>query len=241
MEWSPVFPWLASLFSIILLDLVLSGDNALIIGMAARNLPWPLRRKAIIWGTVAAVALRIFFTILVVLTLQSAIPFVRLVGGLLLLWIALKLLLFGKSEHKEVEAGDTFIEAVKIIVMADITLSLDNMLAVGGVARDHVELVIFGLIFSIPILMIGAAAVASLLNRWPWLEALGSAIIAWVGADMLLHDPLITALPLINSPAFKLTMPVVVGVGIWLYGLWLLYQRRQNAQSSGATPIGSED
>ena len=194
--------WLFNFFSIVLIDLVLSGDNAVVIGMAVRNLPPHLKRQAILVGTLGAVALRIAFTILAAFLLQ--IPYLRAIGGVTLFWIAAKLL----KEEEDEESGrsaEGFWQAVWLIIVADFTLSLDNVLAVAAASEGHYGLLIFGLMLSIPILMLGASLISEWLNRWPWLNLLGALVIVWAGARLLVHDPSIHALwPLGTAEAFVL-------------------------------------
>ena len=177
---------LIGLFSIVLIDLVLSGDNAVVIGMAVRDLPGQLRKQAILVGTLGAIGLRVTFTILAALLLE--VPYLRTVGGFLLFWIAAKLVR-GEEEEAHVNSAASFWQAVTLIIVADFTLSLDNILAVAGAANGHLGLLTFGLFLSIPILMLGSAAIAQLLNRWPWLNWVGALIIVWAGAQLISHDP----------------------------------------------------
>jgi len=172
--------------SIVLIDLVLSGDNAVVIGMAVRDLPGHLRKQAILVGTLGAIGLRVTFTILAALLLE--VPYLRTAGGFLLFWIAAKLVR-GEEEEAHVNSAASFWQAVALIIVADFTLSLDNILAVAGAANGHLGLLTFGLFLSIPILMLGSAAIANLLNRWPWLNWIGALIIVWAGAQLITHDP----------------------------------------------------
>ncbi|WP_457630231.1 TerC family protein [Oceanithermus sp.] len=177
---------LLGILSIVLIDLVLSGDNAVVIGMAVRDLPGQLRKQAILVGTLGAIGLRVTFTILAALLLE--VPYLRAAGGFLLFWIAAKLIR-GDEEEARVGSAASFWQAVTLIIVADFTLSLDNILAVAGAANGHLGLLTFGLFVSIPILMLGSAAIASLLNRWPWLNWVGALIIVWAGAQLIGHDP----------------------------------------------------
>ncbi len=204
-------PWLFNFLSIVLIDLVLSGDNAVVIGMAVRSLPAHLRRQAILIGTLGAVGLRITFTILAALLLQ--IPYLRALGGILLFWIAAKLLREDTSEGSG-RSAQSFWQAVGLIIVADFTLSLDNVLAVAAASEGHLGLLIFGLALSIPILMLGASLVSEWLNRWPWLTLLGALVIVWAGARLLVHDPSVQAWwPLSTLEAFLL--------GLFLTALFL--------------------
>ncbi len=204
-------PWLFNFLSIVLIDLVLSGDNAVVIGMAVRNLPPHLRRQAILVGTLGAVGLRVAFTILAAFLLQ--IPYLRALGGITLFWIAAKLLREEDSQGPE-RSAQGFWQAVWLIIVADFTLSLDNVLAVAAASEGHLGLLIFGLALSIPILMLGASLISEWLNRWPWLTLLGALIIVWAGARLLAHDPSIRAWwPLGTLEAFLL--------GLFLTGVFL--------------------
>lgn len=174
--------------SIVLIDLVLSGDNAVVIGMAARRLPPDNRRRAIIVGGIGAVVLRVTFTILAALLLD--IPLLRAIGGALLLWIAYKLVRPQQETHNVSEA-ESISQAVKTIILADFVMSLDNILAVGGAAEGHLGLLIFGLIFSIPILMLGSELVARSLNRLPILLYVGVVVLVITATRMILHDDVV--------------------------------------------------
>lgn len=184
--------WWAALAAIILIDLVLAGDNALVIGIAASRLRPDLRRKAIIFGSIGAIAVRTAMTLIVVWLLK--IPGLLLIGGLLLLPIAYKLAVpkieDGGNEHA---AADSFWGAMKTIVIADALMGVDNVLAVGGAAGGRWELVILGLLISIPLVVYGSSFVTKLMDRWPVIAAIGAAILALTGVGMLVKDPLFDA------------------------------------------------
>ncbi|MCS1350540.1 TerC family protein [Mechercharimyces sp. CAU 1602] len=172
--------------NIIILDLVLSGDNAVVIGMASRKLPLEQRKKAIIYGSLIAVFLRITLT-LVALTLLS-IPLLKTVGGILLIWIAIRLLA-DESEDSHIGAGGpTMKSAIKTIIVADVIMSLDNVLAVAGASHGNFYLVLFGLALSIPILMWGSKMIAGIINRFPSIEYIGSAILGYTAGELLVSD-----------------------------------------------------
>jgi YjbE family integral membrane protein len=177
--------FVAKIASIVLIDLVLSGDNAVVIGMAARRLPPHERRRAIVFGGLGAVVLRVTFTIMAALLLD--IPLLRAIGGVLLLWIAYKLVRPHEDSHN-VSAASSMAQAVKTIILADLVMSLDNILAVGGASEGHLGLLIFGLLFSIPILMLGSELVARLLGRLPILLYVGVVVLVVTATRMILHD-----------------------------------------------------
>lgn len=185
MTWSLI----ASVFSIVVIDLVLSGDNALVIGMASHRLPPRQRRWAIILGGAGAIGLRIGFTALAVFLLR--IPFLEGLGGLLLTWIAYKLLRGETEDGHQVKARDTLIDSVQTIIMADVVMSLDNILAVGGAAHGSFELLVFGLLLSMPLLLFGSSLIARLMNRFPWLILIGAVVLTITAARMIADDRLV--------------------------------------------------
>lgn len=177
--------FLGALMSIVLLDLVLAGDNAVVIAMASHRLPDELRKKAIWIGTVGAVAVRTLMTLLAVYILT--IPYLQALGGLLLVPIGIKLLKpSGHDEH--VQAADTFGGAVRTIIVADAAMGIDNVLAVAGAASGSFLLVMIGLLISIPIVVGSSQLIGRLLDKWPVLIYLGSGILGWTAGSMLCHD-----------------------------------------------------
>ncbi|MER3436808.1 MAG: tellurium resistance protein TerC [Chloroflexota bacterium] len=181
-----------SVFKIILFDLILSGDNAVVIGMAARRLTPRSRRRAIVLGGAGAIGLRVFFTGIAALVLDPhrGLPIVGIGGGSLLLWIAYKLLLPQEPDAHVTEA-ESLAEAVRTIILADVVMSLDNILAVGAAAAGHLWLLLFGLALSIPILLVGSNLVARLLGRVPLLVYVGALILVWTAVEMAMKDRLI--------------------------------------------------
>ena len=182
---------LAALGSIILIDLILSGDNAVVIGMAASDLPGPQRRRAILWGTLGAVGLRVLFTALAALLLH--LPLLQLLGGLLLFWVAFKLLTKQPNGHEAIGSGRSLSQAIGLIITADAVMSLDNMLAVAAASQGHLLLLMLGLAISIPLLMVGASLIAQVMGRMPWLIWLGGATIVWIATRMIVNDPWLDA------------------------------------------------
>ena len=180
--------FLSRVFSIIVIDLVLSGDNAVVIGMAARSLSPENRRRAIVWGGVGAVGLRIFFTAIAAVLL--GVPYLQAIGGVLLLWIAYRLIR-PHDEGADIRAAGNLREAIQTIVMADVVMSLDNILAVGGAAHGDIGLLLFGLLLSIPILLFGSNLVARVIHRFPMVLYLGVFVLVHAAIDMILHDELV--------------------------------------------------
>jgi len=182
-------PWWSALLAIILIDLVLAGDNAIVIALAARNLPAHLKHKAIVWGTVGAIVVRSVMTVGVVWLLK--IPGLMLVGGLGLVWIAYKLLADqGEGEH-DGPVVTTFWGAMKTIIVADALMGVDNVLGVAGAAHGSFDLVIIGLLVSVPIVVFGSSIVLKLVDRFPIIIQLGSAVLAFTAAKMIVSEPLL--------------------------------------------------
>ena len=176
--------WTA-LATIVFIDLVLAGDNAIVIGMAARNLPPHQQKAAILWGTGGAVAIRIAATALVVYLLQ--VPWLQLAGGLLLIWIAYKLLTQEEGGH-EVKAGNTLWQSVWTIIAADAAMGLDNVIAIAGASHGNLLLVVLGLLISIPIVVWGSTLFIRLMGRFPWIIYLGGGVLAYTAAKMITHE-----------------------------------------------------
>lgn len=209
---------LTRILSIIAIDLVLSGDNAVVIGMASQRLPAHQRRKAIIWGGGGAVALRIVFTILAALLLD--VPFLQAVGGLLLIYIAIKLVRPAPDLHSGIREADTMGAAIRTIIMADVVMSLDNMLAVGGAAAGHIWLLLFGLALSIPILLLGSSAIARLIDRYPWLNYVGAAVLVHTALEMFFKDDIVHDYLDLSRPVELLIIAVAI-VAVVAFGYWL--------------------
>lgn len=184
-------PWWSALAAIILIDLVLAGDNAIVIALAARNLPAHLQRKAILWGTVGAIVVRSAMTLGVVWLLK--IPGLMLVGGLGLLWIAYKLLTDTDHDGHDEAGATTFWGAMKTIVIADALMGIDNVLGVAGASKGAFDLVVLGLLISIPIVIFGSTLVLKLVERFPAIIQLGAAVLAYTAAHMVINEPLLDA------------------------------------------------
>jgi YjbE family integral membrane protein len=177
--------WLG-VMSIILIDLVLSGDNAVLIAMACRNLPPKLQKKGIIFGTLGAISLRVLLATVAVTLLN--IPYLKVAGGLLLLWIAIKLLIDEDDRQQEIDGPERLWAAVKTIIVADAVMSFDNIIAIAGACQGKPALLWFGLLVSIPLVVFGSQILVGLMNRIPWIIALGAGILGWTAGHMMITD-----------------------------------------------------
>ena len=204
--------FLSALVAIVLIDLVLAGDNALIIGLVARNLPKSQQRKAIYWGAFGAIAVRALMAIGVVWLLK--IPGFLLVGGLALIWIARKLLIAPAAGEVDVETASvkSLFDAVRTIVVADMVMGVDNVLAIGGVARDDILLIVLGLAISVPIIIWGSWLVLRLVERYPSVILLGSGVLAWTAFKMISEETVIRGF-LQTHPAAGLALGIAVAAG----------------------------
>ncbi len=178
----------ARFFGVLAIDLILSGDNAVVIALAVRQLEGKTRRRAIFWGAMGAVGLRLIFA--AVVTYLLVIPFLQAVAALLLIWIAWRLL-FQDDEHGDVESGTSIWGAIRIIIVADVIMSLDNVVALVGVSGGNLWLLVFGLLLTIPLIVYGSQILSTLMDRLPWLVYLGSGILVYVAVEMFLEDRII--------------------------------------------------
>ncbi|MGC4377939.1 TerC family protein [Fictibacillus sp. Mic-4] len=177
--------FLTALFSIVVIDLVLAGDNAIVIGLAARNLREEQQKKVIVLGTLGAVVIRVFATLAVVWLLK--VPGLLLVGGLMLIYIGFKLMT--EEKDHDIEAKDNIVSAIITIIVADAAMGLDNVLAVAGAAHGGFLLVVLGLFISVPIVVWGSTIFIKLIVRFPFIITLGAAVIAWTAGKMIVEEP----------------------------------------------------
>jgi YjbE family integral membrane protein len=198
--------FLANLIRIVIIDLALSGDNAVVIGMAAHRLPPKQRKTAILIGGAAAIGLRIVLTIIAAFLLL--VPGLELVGGLLLIWIGFRLLEQEEESHEGIKVASSMREAITTILIADFIMSTDNVLGVAGASEGNIGLLFFGLALSMAILMFMGNLVADLLNRFWWLAYVGSGVIAWTGTVMVIKDPLIGRY-----------LPVLLRLNVYVYAV----------------------
>ena len=214
---TPTF--LSALLAIILIDLALAGDNAIVIGLAARQVPVHMQKKVLIWGSVAAVVVRAVFTLFVVWLLK--IPGFLLAGGLILLYIARKLVQpqETKADAHSVAADVSMRQAIQTIVIADTAMGIENVLAVGGAAHGDMVLVVLGLLISVPIIMFGSQLVLKLVDKYPHIVTLGGAILAWTAVKMILSEPYIKDWLALNAwiklPAYAGAIALVVVPVLW--------------------------
>jgi YjbE family integral membrane protein len=187
---SSVTRFLIDCLSIVLIDLLLAGDNALVIAMVVRSLPARQRRIGIMFGAAMAVALRIVVTIAAAQLFN--VPFIKLLGGAFVIWIAVKVFVDASAPEAAAPAPRRLLQAVWLIVLADMTMSTDNVLAIAGASRGNISLIIFGLGLSIPLVVFASNLVAVLLDRYAWTVYLGGAILGKVGGEMMLTDPVVT-------------------------------------------------
>ncbi|MBK9661783.1 MAG: TerC family protein [Nitrosomonas sp.] len=177
--------WLA-VVQIILIDIVLGGDNAVVIALACRRLPEHQRKLGIFWGVFGAIALRIVLIFFALSLL--AIPYLKIGGAILLIWIGIKLLQPESEGEHEIDASTTLIGAIKTIIVADAVMSLDNVIAIAGAAKDDLSLVIFGLVISVPIIVWGSQLVMKIMDRYPITIAIGAGLLGWIAGDMVVTD-----------------------------------------------------
>lgn len=228
--------FLSSLLAIVIIDLVLAGDNAIVIALAARSLPDSLRRKAVLWGTVGAIAVRSSMTLIVVWLLM--IPGLRFLGGAALVWIAWRLLAKDdEGGEAHAEPARNFWTAMKTIIIADALMGLDNVLAVAGAAKGNFVLVVLGLLISVPIVVWGSTLILKWVDRFPIIVYIGAGVLAWTAAQMMLHEPLLEDYvrhPLVHGATYLL----VIG-GVLLSGL--LFEQRKKAQRARAAGRSATD
>jgi YjbE family integral membrane protein len=209
--------WLSALAAIVLIDLVLAGDNAIVIALAARSLPRHLQRRAIVWGSIGAIAVRSVMTLTVVWLLQ--VPGLMLAGGIGLIWIAYRLLVPAGQGQVHGPAATTFFGAMKTIVIADALMGVDNVLGVAGAAHGNFDLVILGLLISVPIVVSGSAIVLRLVERFPVIIQLGAGVLAFTAARMIVNEPWLD--PVFDPNALaRTTLYAALVAGVLLAGRW---------------------
>lgn len=205
------------LFEIIVINIILSGDNAVVIALASRNLPASQQKRAVLLGSAGAVLLRVLFTAIVIWLL--AIPYLQFAGGLLLVWIALTLLL-EEDAGSGIHSHNTIFAAVKTIIVADIVMSLDNTLAIAAIAKGDYLMLILGLVLSVPLIIFGSQLIITVMERFPVIVYAGAGLIAWTAGEMMAHDPRLGIyLPQLVTTALPAAITVTIIAGGWWYNL----------------------
>jgi YjbE family integral membrane protein len=206
--------WFLLFLQIMLINIVLSGDNAVVIALASKNLPVSQRKKAIWWGAFGAIALRVVLTIIAVYILS--VPLVQALGSLLLIWIAIKLIVDEEGEH-EVKEASTFGKAIRTIIVADFVMSLDNVLAIAAKADSDLTVIILGIGLSVPIIIWGSTLVMKLLTRFPILVYIGAGLLGYTAGEMFVKDSMVSDTLLGGVPHWIvpiITTVIVIGAGL---------------------------
>jgi YjbE family integral membrane protein len=218
------------LLKIIGVNIVLSGDNAVVIALAARSLPAKQQKAAILWGSGAAVVMRIILTIFAVALLT--LPWLKIIGSLLLFWIGVKLLV-PEDDNEDIDASDNLIAAIKTILIADLVMSIDNVIAVAAAAQGSYLLLILGLAISIPLVIFGSTLLLHLMERWPVIITVGGALLGFVAGEMLVTDPALTGWltgmgvqfeedkPMLGGIKLELLMGALGAAIVVAWGTWL--------------------
>ncbi|OUM04100.1 TerC family protein [Variovorax sp. JS1663] len=232
---SPDF-WIA-LSQIILINIVLSGDNAVVIAMASRSLPPAQQKKAIIFGSVGAIVLRVVLTFFAVYLLT--LPYLKLVGAALLFWIGIGLLK-GEDDEGELEGHSGLAAAIKTIVLADLVMSLDNVVGVAAAAKGNVPLLVFGLVISIPLIIFGSTLILKLMDRFPIIIVLGAALLGWVAGEMAVSDPAIAGF-MADYHTLHTVVPAIGAAAVVAVGKWLSSRRPPREEApAAASPTAVE-
>lgn len=221
---------------IILINIVLSGDNAVVIALAARSLPRRQQKLAVFWGAGAAVVMRIILTVVAVELLRY--PYLKLVGALLLFWIAIKLLMPEDGGGDDVESSDNLWAAIKTILIADLVMSLDNVIAVAAAAKGSLLLLVLGLAISIPLVVFGATILMKLMERWPIIITIGAGLLGWVAGEMMVTDPSIKDWVDASAAYLHWVAPAAGVAFVVITGKWLA--ARAEAARRGVVDLATE-
>jgi YjbE family integral membrane protein len=210
--------WVAAM-EIIVINILLSGDNAVVIALACRNLPAKQRTLGIFWGVIGAVVLRIVLTFFAVTLLK--LPYLQLLGAALLVWIGIGLINEDDDVDHDIHASDRLFSAVKTVIVADLVMSLDNVIGVAGAAKGSLILLIFGLVVSVPLVVVGSQLIMKLIERFPVLVIAGGGLLGYLAGEIAIEDTAVKPWIVVNFPQLHYVAPivgivVVVGVGLWL-------------------------
>ncbi|MGE8487889.1 MAG: TerC family protein [Paraburkholderia nemoris] len=233
LEFFATLHW-GAVIQIIVIDILMGGDNAVVIALACRNLPPAQRTKGVLWGTAGAIVLRVALIAFAVALLD--VPLLKFAGGLLLLWIGVRLMAPAHDVHENVKPADKLMSAIKTIIIADAVMSLDNVIAIAGAAEaadpEHrLALVIFGLVVSIPLIVWGSQLVLKLLDRFPIVITLGAALLGWIAGGLIINDPAGDRWPILDTPLAEYGMSIAGAAFVVILGYLL---KRRNANRAAA-------
>jgi len=226
------------LMTIIWVNVILSGDNAVVIALAARSLPPRQQKQAVFWGAGAAVVLRIILTVVAVELLRF--PWLKLIGAVLLLWIAVKLLLPENGDDDDIDSSENLWAAVKTILIADLVMSLDNVIAVAAAAKGSTTLLVLGLAISIPLVISGATMLMKLMERWPIIITIGAGLLGWVAGEMAATDPALSGWVEAHAQYLHWLAPAAGVAFVVVAGKWLAARAESGRRETVDLAGGSE-
>ncbi len=236
MDFGTTAFWIAVL-QIIAIDIVLGGDNAVVIALACRRLPERQRNLGIFWGVFGAIALRVILIFFALQLLQ--IPYLKIVGALLLLWIGVKMLKPEDGGEHHIDASASLVGAIKTIIIADAVMSLDNVIAIAAASKGSLLLVVFGLVVSVPIIVWGSKLVLKLMDRWPIIVVGGAALLGWIAGGMAVHDAIIKDWVAANMPLLDWIGPVV-GAALVVALAKMLYRAKPATEALGVVDLAAD-
>ena len=213
--------WVTAVLQIVAIDIILGGDNAIVIALACRNLPKHQQRVGILWGTAGAIILRVILVFFA--TSLMEIPGLRLIGGILLIWIGIKLLTEVETHDLEgkINQSSNLLTAIRTIIIADFVMSLDNALAITAAAKGDIGLVVFGLLLSVPIIIWGSALILRLMERFPVIITAGAGLLGWLGGSLMISDKLLVKFTAMSSPANSSTAAAIGVIFVIAIGKFL--------------------
>jgi len=229
------FFWV-TLGQIIMINILLSGDNAVVIALASRSLPPAQQKQAILFGSLGAIVLRVVLTFFAVVLLT--LPFLKIVGGLLLIWIGIRMLVPDDEEAK-LDAHSGLVAAIKTIIIADFVMSLDNVLGVAAAAKGNTVLLILGLAISIPLIVYGSTLVLKLMERFGFIVTLGAGLLGWVAGEMLVTDPALGQWVPNATQTLHTAAPIVAAAIVMASGTWLAMRARAGTVEVAMVPAGA--
>lgn len=240
-EYLATLHW-AAILQIIVIDILLGGDNAIVIALACRNLPEPQRWRGVLWGTVGAIGLRIALTGFAVALLN--VPLLKFAGGVLLLWIGVRLLAPAVDEHAHVQPAERLSAAIRTIILADAAMSVDNVIAIAGAAESadpehRFALVVFGLLISIPLIVWGSQLVLKLLDRFPVIVSFGAALLGWIAGGLIVHDPFADRWAALDHPAAEYGFSAAGALFVVVLGHLLRRRSARRAAQQTAPDVSS--